>query len=77
MVNHNTYVCAYDNILHNEIKQTNILIEMGDRRLFTWEDVLELICEEQNDEGLPEIMFPGIDKEFGLYKDDDDNDEPR
>ena len=69
----------YDIILDNKIKQTNIWIEMDDRQLFTREDVLQLICEEEDDEGPPEIMFPGSDEEFGLYDDDDDenDDEPR
>ena len=50
---------------------------MDDRQLFTREDVLELIWDEEDDEGPPEIMFPGSDEEFGLDEDDDENDEPR
>ena len=46
---------------------------MDDRQLFTREDVLELIWDEEDDEGPPEIMFPGSDEEFGLDEDDDEN----
>ena len=46
-------------------------------QIFTWENVLQLICEKEDDEGPPEIMFPGCysGKEFGLYDDDNENDD--
>ena len=49
---------------------------MDEKQLFT-QDVLELKCEEEDEERPPEIMFPGSDEEFGLYEDHDENDEPR
>ena len=48
---------------------------MDDRQIFTRKNVLELIWDE-DDEGPPEIMFQGSDKEFGLDEVDDENDEP-
>ena len=58
----------YNNILNNKIKQTNIGIEIYDKQILTWENVLQLICEKEDDKGPPEIMFPGCysDKKFGL-----------
>ena len=50
---------------------------MDNLQLLTRKYVLELICEEEDDERLLEIMFPGSGKEFDLYEDDDENDEPR
>ena len=48
---------------------------MDDRQLFTREYVLELIYEEEGNEGPLEIIFPGSYEEFGLYEGDDQNDD--